>query len=131
MDKSNFLTGLGKRIESRRRELNITQSELAKKVGYSSHSTIAKAEAGLIDLSQTKITEIAEVLNCSPAYLMGVSPYPNETETNSNTQERGAIVIPEKYKDVAVAFHGGVDNLTQEDIDDIVRFIEFLKTKHT
>lgn len=131
MDKSNFLTGLGKRIESRRRELNITQSELAKKVGYSSHSTIAKAEAGLIDLSQTKITEIAEVLNCSPAYLMGVSPYPNETETNSNAQERGAIVIPEKYKDVAVAFHGGVDNLTQEDIDDIVRFIEFLKTKHT
>ena len=50
MDKSNFLTGLGKRIESRRRELNITQSELAKKVGYSSHSTIAKAEAGLINL---------------------------------------------------------------------------------
>lgn len=48
MDKSNFLTGLGKRIESRRRELNITQSEMAKKVGYSSHSTIAKAEAGLI-----------------------------------------------------------------------------------
>lgn len=30
MDKSNFLTGLGKRIESRRRELNITQSEQAK-----------------------------------------------------------------------------------------------------
>lgn len=108
MDKSNFLTGLGKRIESRRRELNITQSELAKKVGYSSHSTIAKAEAGLIDLSQTKITEIAEVLNCSPAYLMGVSPYPNETETNSNAQERGAIVIPEKYKDVAVALTDNV-----------------------
>ena len=28
-------------------------------------------------------------------------------------QESNGIVIPEKYKDVAVAFHGGADDLTQ------------------
>lgn len=44
-------------------------------------------------------------------------------------QEGKGIVIPEKYKDIAVAFHGGADDLTQDDIDSIVEFIEFRKNK--
>lgn len=131
MNREDFLKGLGKRITDRRKELGLTQDELAKKVGYVSHSTITKVESGLIDLPQSKIAAIADALDCSPAYIMGISNTPEDTAHRKHVieQEENKIFIPEKYKDVAVAFHGGGDNLTQEDIDDIVRFIEFIKNK--
>lgn len=52
----------------------------------------------------------------------------NEKSSPAEQESKG-IVIPEKYKDVAVAFHGGADDLTQEDIDSIVEFIEFKKNQ--
>ena len=67
------LEHLGKRIKDKRIELNMTQEELAKKVGYTSRSSINKIELGLVDLPQSKITMIAQVLDVSAAYLMGLS----------------------------------------------------------
>lgn len=37
--------------------------------------------------------------------------------------------IPEQYRDVLVHFSGGADDLTQEDIDSVIDFIEFKKNK--
>jgi transcriptional regulator with XRE-family HTH domain len=51
--------------------LNLTQKELAKKVGYSSDTTIAKIEADINDLTQSKIVAFAEALETTPAYIMG------------------------------------------------------------
>ncbi len=65
------LEDLGKRIKDKRIELNMTQEELAKKVGYTSRSSINKIELGLVDLPQSKITMIAQALDVSVAYLMG------------------------------------------------------------
>lgn len=62
---------LYERIKQRREELNLTQEELAKKLGYKSRSSINKIELGLNDLSQSKIVEFANALKVSPAYLMG------------------------------------------------------------
>ncbi|MCI7686606.1 MAG: LexA family transcriptional regulator [Clostridiales bacterium] len=58
-------------IRDRRKELHMTQAELADKVGYSGKSMIAKIENGKIDLSQSKIMEFAKVLHTTPAALMG------------------------------------------------------------
>lgn len=58
-------------IKQRRIELGMSQEDLAKKVGYSGRSMIAKIEAGKIDLSQSKIDEIAKALETSSAILMG------------------------------------------------------------
>lgn len=71
MNKSNFLKSVGNRIKAKREQLGITQSELAKKVGYTSHFSIAKIESGVIDLPQSKIEAIAAALQTIPAYLMG------------------------------------------------------------
>ena len=43
------------RIRQRRIELNLSQDELATKLGYRSRSTIAKIESGANDIPQSKI----------------------------------------------------------------------------
>ncbi|EFV01897.1 DNA-binding helix-turn-helix protein [Pseudoramibacter alactolyticus ATCC 23263] len=62
---------LYKNIKKRRQELKISQSKLAELVGYTNRSSIAKIEAGKIDLPQSKIVEIAEALRTTPKELMG------------------------------------------------------------
>lgn len=51
--------------------LGLTQADLAKKLGYSDKSMIAKIEKGSIDLSQSKITAFANALNTTEVSLMG------------------------------------------------------------
>lgn len=62
---------LYKNIKSRRLELDMTQSELAKKLGYSDKSMIAKIEKGNVDLSQSKISAFAKALYTTEIDLMG------------------------------------------------------------
>lgn len=76
---------LYKNIKFRREELGMSQAELAKKVGYTSRSTIARIERGDFDLSQSKILEIAKALKISAGELMGldgieveIAPAPRE-----------------------------------------------------
>ena len=62
---------LGARIAARRKELNMSQGELARRMGYKSRSTINKIELGINDITQSKIAKFAAVLDTTPAYLMG------------------------------------------------------------
>lgn len=62
---------LAEQIKKRRIELGYTQDELAKKLGYKSRSAINKIEKEINDITQSKIVEFANILQCSPAYLMG------------------------------------------------------------
>lgn len=66
---------LYKNIKERRIQLGLTQSELANKLGYADKSAIAKIEKGLVDLPQSKIKAFADVLETTPAELMGWSPW--------------------------------------------------------
>ena len=59
------------RIKQRRVELDMTQDELAKKLGYTSRSSINKIEKNAQNLPQSKINAIAKILNVTPSYLMG------------------------------------------------------------
>ena len=62
---------IGDRIRQRRQELNMSQDELAHKLGYTSRSTINKIEKNANNLKQTKIEEIAKALETTPDYIMG------------------------------------------------------------
>ena len=62
---------IGERIKKRREELGLSQSELARKVGYTSRSTINKIEKDGRGISQDKIAAIAKALHTTPSYLMG------------------------------------------------------------
>lgn len=63
---------IANRIRALRESLGMSQDELAKRVGYTSRSSVAKVEAGEVDLTQTKIMAFAKALNTTPTYLMGI-----------------------------------------------------------
>ena len=63
---------LHENIRARRVALNMTQQELAKKLGYKSTSTIAKIESGENDIPQAKIAAFAAALDTTPSELMGL-----------------------------------------------------------
>lgn len=65
------MSTIGENIRKRRKELGITQEELAERMGYKSKSSINKIEVGANDLPQRKILAFANALNTSPAALMG------------------------------------------------------------
>ena len=73
---------IGLNIKKRRETLGITQEELAKKMGYKSRSTINKIEAGINDVSNSKIQKFADALETSALYLMGLSD--NERQNIEN-----------------------------------------------
>lgn len=62
---------LGENIRKRRLELDYSQEQLAKLVGYASRSSINKIELGQTDISQKKIIAFAKALNTTPTCLMG------------------------------------------------------------
>ena len=88
-------------IRRRRIELNISQQELANKLGYTSRTTIAKIEAGKIDLPNSKIEAFAKALDISPGVLMGWTVPTNISTWRYKTIENGQIVTKT---------HGLVDN---------------------
>lgn len=62
---------LYKNIKKRRKELNISQQELAEAVGYKGKSMISQVEKGLVDLPESMIIKFADALHTTPYYLMG------------------------------------------------------------
>jgi transcriptional regulator with XRE-family HTH domain len=75
------MTEIGKNIMARRKELGLTQEELATKMGYKSKSTINKIELGRNDIPQSKIVAFANALETTPAYLMGWEKVQKENDT--------------------------------------------------
>ena len=65
------MKSVGERIRERRTELNMTQEELAHKLGYKSRATINKIELGVNDIMRSKVEAFAKALQTTPAYLMG------------------------------------------------------------
>lgn len=55
-----------KRIRELRIDLGLTQNDLAKLVGYTTRTSIARVEAGDVDLSQSKIVHFADALHTTP-----------------------------------------------------------------
>lgn len=66
-----LLKTIGERIKERREQLQLSQDELAKKLGYKSRSSINKIEMDSRNLTQSKIKAIADALETTPSYIMG------------------------------------------------------------
>ncbi len=68
---SDIMSTLASRISSRRKELDMTQEELAKKLGYKTKSTICRIESGDNDIPLNRVDAFADALQVSRAYIMG------------------------------------------------------------
>ena len=87
-----------KRIKKRREELGLTQEELGIKLGYTSRSSIAKIEAGKIDIPQSKIVAFAKALKTTPSYLMGWEEDNGKPLTNSEKSADPISQLSKKEK---------------------------------
>ena len=76
--------GIHDRIKQLRNERGMSQTELARKMGYKDKSSIARIEKGQGDLTQTQIVAFAKALRTTPMYLTdGVDePKPIEIEVD-------------------------------------------------
>ena len=67
------MSTLGDNILYLRKQLGLTQEELAQRVGYKSKSSINKIELGLNDIPRSKVVKFADALATTPTRLMGYS----------------------------------------------------------
>lgn len=83
---------IGARIRQVREQRGLSQETLAKLMGYKDRSSISKIEKGKDDnIYMDTIQKLAEVLNCSPLFLMG---WDKEEKTNeSDILEKAAADI--------------------------------------
>lgn len=77
------------KAKARRKELGMTQEELARRLGYSEKSAISKIELGKNDLPLDKFGELARALQMSPADLID-EPFPS-----SDLEERHYFIDAE------------------------------------
>ena len=92
-------------IKRLRENKGMSQDELAELTGYTSRSSIAKIEKGLVDLQQTKIIAFANALDVTPGELMGWT---------------------EKPKTLAAHFDG--NEFTEAELEKIKEFAAFVKS---
>lgn len=75
---------VGERIKQAREAKGMSQQELAEKMGYKDRSSISKIEKNKDDdIMLDAVQKIADVLGCSPLYLMGW-----ETEESQNDTQK-------------------------------------------
>lgn len=104
------------RIKQLRIEKGLSQRELALKLGYNDRSTISKIEAGLVDIGQSKIKEIAEVLETTPAYLLG------ETAADAQAAADQATVL-DGVDGITLEIMKKVKNMTTEELLELRGYI--------
>ena len=95
----------------------MSQQELAEKAGYTDRSSIAKVEAGKVDLTQSKVKAFANALNTTPGELMG------DVES-----EKKAPVTDDDIK--FALFNGDVAEITDEMYEEVKAFAQFVKNKY-
>ena len=98
------------RIKKRREELNLSQEELASKLGYKSRSSINKIEMGLSDIPFSKIKDFAMALKTTPAYIMG---WAEEEEKVNLLNKREKLQYDELMKQNTMFFND--ENISEED----------------
>ena len=74
----NISVEIGSRIRELRIAKEMSQEELAQRLGYKHRSSVNKIETGAHNLTQSKIKLIADVLGVSPMYIMGWEDMPED-----------------------------------------------------
>lgn len=114
------------RIKNLRESLGLSQDELAKKLGYTSRSTINKIESGKIDISRSKIEAFAKALNTTPSYLMG---WDNEDDGYYEDPEVAALAEEARTNpDIRILFSAAKD-ISKENMQKTIDFVKFLKSQ--
>ena len=119
------MINLYKNIKELRIQNHWTQEELAKRMGYTDRSMIAKIEAGKVDLARSKIIEFAKVFNVDPGDLMGWDNAEPGTESSYYLDPEAAELAEFAHKnpEYKVLFDAS-RNVKPEDINFVLEMIK-------
>lgn len=106
------------RIIKRRKELDITQDDLAKMLGLSGRSSINKIEKAGNDIPLKNIRRIAKALNCSEEYLMGYDDKPDETAVQKDPSNHH-----DEFYELLITY---LDNFSEQQKKLLKAYIELL-----
>ena len=114
---------LYKNIRARRKELHLTQEELAFKTGYTNKSSIASIESGRVDLPQSKIIEFAKALETTPGLLMGWDDFDDESDVYSLTAAASLVSEDDPVLSEIVDIYMNIDSEARSHLLEYARFI--------
>lgn len=106
------MIALYRNIKAARIAAGLSQDQLAGLIGYTDRSSIAKIEAGKVDLPQSKIAAIAQALHTTTAELLKESDEPVLT-----------------FDDFTYALHNEADALTEENKAILLEMARLLRQK--
>ncbi len=102
---------LGQRIKTRRKEIGLTQQELADMVGFVSKTAIAKIEADERGIHRSKINAFANALNVDVAFLLDdnfeikKSDYDQVILISANGNKISYILTPKQSLEIRELLH--------------------------
>lgn len=109
---------LSDRVKFKRLELNMSQDELARRMGYKSRSSINKIEMGR-PVTQKIIVKLAAALNVTPAYLMGWEP-------DLPTQQPGS---PPPEDPVTAEIINAVRSMPADQQQQVLDYVQYLASR--
>lgn len=99
---------IGDRVKQLREQKGMTQQELATRLGYRSKSSVTHIENGR-DIPRSMVVSLADILDTTPAYLMGWEGQKNNA--------------PDNIRDVVKS---KIDGLSDQQLDRLLGYLEAL-----
>ena len=103
-------------LRSLRKEKRLTLIELSQKVNINKTS-IARYETGEVEMKADVLQMFANFFNVSTDYLLG------------KTDDRNATAAAPELEGVKLALYNQTEELTEEQLQDVLKFVEFIKNK--
>lgn len=126
------------RIKRLRKQNKLSVDEIVKKLNIS-RATYYRYESNEIEkLPLTILEPLAKILNTTPAYLMGWQEPHQQNESVISDKAEGYYVDPEtaefaeylRTRPGARMLFSAAKDITKEEMEETVKYIEFLKSKH-
>jgi transcriptional regulator with XRE-family HTH domain len=111
---------IGQKIKQLRKELHITQDELAKKINTTKQA-IYKYESGIVEnIPSSKIVLLAEALQTTPAYLMG---WEEDLQTHKKEDAVSDIFVRLRSDDKFLTAVQKIYSLTDEQLEAVITML--------
>ena len=108
------MTIIGRRIAARRKELGLSQRDVASKIGVS-QASIQRYESGTVDMPMSRAADLAEVLHCTLSDL---------------TEDIGESSSIDRSDDpLLTALQVTLESMSTEDRESVANYMVFLLTQ--
>lgn len=126
IDISAETVTIGNRIRTLRRNMNIGQDELAKISGISTRRLVACERGEDLTIPKKSIEIMADVLNVTPAYLMGWNNVSTHEQSDDLTEVKIRFDTPETEYNFSPTEKNIIDKIRELNSSGIAKIIDYI-----